>query len=150
MGTLLDALMVGVCVDLFTELELVPMQTSLPVSLAVLVLGLFIIAFGQLVYMRAALCCGPRDSLLVALGRRMRRVPIGAVSIVLLTLVTAIGYLLGGPVGIGTLICAFCAGPIMQLAFTTVHFNATTIRHQPLGESIGILLGQQKHPAKLR
>ena len=74
--------------------------------------------------MWAGLGCGPRDTLLVGLAKHLRRIPIGAVSIVLLTLVTAVGYLLGGPVGIGTLICAFCFGPVIQFfncAFTRKH-----------------------------
>ena len=37
----------------------------------------------------------------------MRRVPIGMVSIALLGTATLAGWLLGGPVGVGTLICAF-------------------------------------------
>ena len=138
----IDSLVVGKSVDLFTWLNLVPVPDSLPGRIAMMLLGLVIMGYTQYLYMWAGLGCGPRDTLLVGLAKHLRRIPIGAVSIVLLTLVTAVGYLLGGPVGIGTLICAFCAGPIMQLAFTTVHFSATTIRHQPLGESIGILLGR--------
>ena len=136
----IDSLVVGKSVDLFTWLNIVPVPDSLPGRIAMMLLGLVIMGYTQYLYMWAGLGCGPRDTLLVGLAKHLRRIPIGAVSIVLLTLVTAVGYLLGGPVGIGTLICAFCAGPIMQLAFTTVHFNATTIRHQPLGESLRILL----------
>jgi uncharacterized membrane protein YczE len=50
---------------------------------------------------------------------------------------------MGGPVGIGTLIFAFCAGPIMQFAFQTVHFDATEIRHQHLGESAKVILARK-------
>ena len=44
-----------------------------------------------------------------------------------------------GPVGIGTIICAFCTGPIMQAAFRTVRFDATTIKHQRLRESAKVI-----------
>jgi len=54
--------------------------------------------------------------------------------------VTFIGWRLGGPVGIGTIICAFGAGPIMQLAFRTVGFNATQVHHQHVGESLKTLM----------
>jgi uncharacterized membrane protein YczE len=37
----------------------------------------------------------------------MRRLPIGAVSVALLSTATLIGWLLGGPVGLGTILCAF-------------------------------------------
>ena len=79
---------------------------------------------------------------MVGLAKRMKRVPIGVVSIALLSTATLIGWLLGGPVGVGTLICAFGAGPIMQLAFTTVRFDATGIRHQRLKESMKVFFQQ--------
>ncbi|MBQ3158839.1 MAG: hypothetical protein IJC00_00125, partial [Clostridia bacterium] len=91
-------------------------------------------------YMLAALGCGPRYTLLVGLAKRMRRIPIGAVSIGLLSSATLIGWLLGGPVGIGTLICAFAAGPIMQLAFQSVRFDATAVKHQRLRDSLRVFL----------
>ena len=65
------------------------------------------------------------------------------VSIALLSTATLIGWLLGGPVGIGTLICAFGAGPIMQAAFRTVHFDATGIRHQRLRDSLAVFCGKR-------
>jgi uncharacterized membrane protein YczE len=92
--------------------------------------------------MAASLGCGPRDTLLVGLAKRLRFLPIGAVSIALLSTATLIGWLLGGPVGIGTIICAFGAGPVMQLAFRTVRFDATGIRHQNLAESFRVLSGK--------
>ena len=51
-------------------------------------------------------------------------------------------WLLGGSVGIGTLICAFATGPIMQLAFRTVHFDAKSVRHQRLKESARVVWGR--------
>ena len=106
-----------------------------------MIVGLFIMAYTQYTYMIASLGCGPRDTLLVGMAKRMPRVPIGAVSIGLLSLATLTGWLLGGPVGVGTLICAFCTGPIMQLAFRSVRFDATGVRHQRLMDSLQVLRG---------
>ena len=107
-----------------------------------MIVGLFILAYTQFTYMIASLGCGPRDTLLVGLAKRARRVPIGLVSIALLSTATLVGWLLGGPVGVGTLICAFGSGPVMQLAFATVRFDATGIRHQRLTESVRIVLAR--------
>ena len=104
-----------------------------------MLIGLVIMAYTQYTYMIASLGCGPRDTLLVGLSKRLHRLPIGAVSIGLLSTATTIGWLLGGPVGIGTLICAFATGPIMQFAFRTVHFNATCVNHQRLRDSIKVI-----------
>ena len=70
-----------------------------------IVLGLFVfMAVGMWMYMKAQQCCGSRDSLLVGIGKRLSKVPIGVVEILLWSLVLLAGWLLGGPVGIGTLI----------------------------------------------
>ena len=100
--------------------------------------GLAIIGYTQFFYMKASLGCGPRDTLLVGLSKRVKKIPIGVISIIILSTATLVGYLLGGPVGIGTIICAFCSGPVMQLAFHTVRFDATKVKHQRLRESYKI------------
>ena len=94
--------------------------------------------------MIASLGCGPRDTLMVGLAKRVKRVPIGLVSVALLSTVTLTGWLLGGPVGLGTILCALGAGPIMQLAFRSVRFDATTIRHQRLRDSFKIIVSGQR------
>ncbi len=135
----IDAITVGKTVDLFNRIDIVPVPKTLPGGIAMMVVGLIVIAYTQYTYMIASLGCGPRDTLLVGLAKRLKKLPIGAVSIGLLSLATLIGWLLGGPVGVGTLICAFCAGPIMQFAFQTVRFDATRVRHQHFGESLKVL-----------
>ena len=135
----IDAVVVGKSVDFFNRIHAVPVCSSLWTGIPVMISGLFILAYTQYTYMIASLGCGPRDTLLVGLAKRVRQLPIGAVSIALLSTATLIGWLLGGPVGLGTLICAFGAGPIMQLAFATVRFDATSVRHQRLKDSIRVL-----------
>ncbi|MCR5343770.1 MAG: hypothetical protein K6E70_10470 [Butyrivibrio sp.] len=136
----IDAFVVGKAVDLFNKLDVVHKCDSLKTGIPVMFLGLVIMAYTQYTYMSASLGCGPRDTLLVALAKRAKKIPIGLVSITLLSLATFIGWLMGGPVGIGTLICAFATGPIMQLAFATVRFNATSVHHQHLATSFRVFM----------
>lgn len=131
----IDAVVVGKAVDLFHYLRLVPPCRSPATGIPVLLAGLVVLSYTQYAYMAASLGCGPRDTLLVGLAKRAKRLPIGAVSIALLSAATLLGWLLGGPVGVGTLLCAFGTGPVMQFAFRTVHFDATLIRHQRLKDS---------------
>jgi uncharacterized membrane protein YczE len=84
--------------------------------------------------MQAAQCCGPRDSLLVGLGKRMPRVPIGVVEIILWAVVLLAGWLLGGPVGIGTLISTFGCGAVMQFVYSLIRFEPRAIRHRDVVE----------------
>lgn len=136
----IDALVVGKAVDFFNKIQAVKKCDSLMTGIPIMVIGLIIMAYTQYTYMSASLGCGPRDTLLVALARRAKKIPIGAVSIALLGTATFIGGLLGGPVGIGTIICAFATGPIMQMAFKTVKFDATNVHHQHLGESVKVFM----------
>ena len=135
----IDAVVVGKAVDFFNLTKLVPPCRSLATGIPVLLCGLVILAYTQYTYMTASLGCGPRDTLLVGLAKRLPRVPIGALSIALLGAATLIGWLLGGPVGVGTLICAFATGPIMQAAFRSVRFDPTGVRHQKLADSFRVL-----------
>ena len=135
----LDAVIVGKAVDFFNRLDLIRPCSSLRAAVPMLLAGLLIIAYSQYSYMIASLGCGPRDTLMVGLAKRAGRVPIGAVSAALLGSATLLGWLLGGPVGLGTILCALLAGPIMQLAFQSVRFDATGIRHQRLRDSARVL-----------
>ncbi len=137
LGTILDALLVGPSVDMFATLGIVPKSDgSLWMGLILLSIGLFIMAFGQFFYMSARLCCGPRDSLLVGLGKRLRRWPIGAVNVVLQLTVLITGALLGGPVGVGTVASVFLLGIITQLVFRLVRFEPRDLLHEDIVFSV--------------
>ena len=140
----IDAVVVGKSVDFFNHIQAVPSAPSLLTGIPLMLVGLTIMAYTQFTYMIASLGCGPRDTLLVGVAKRVKKIPIGAVSIALLSLATLIGWLLGGPVGVGTLICAFCTGPIMQMAFRSVRFDATGIKHQRLTDSAHVFFSGQK------
>ena len=137
---IIDALVVGKSVDFFQWLNVIPAPSQPVPGILMMLAGLVIMAYTQFTYMIASLGCGPRDTLLVGLAKRVPKIPIGAVSIALLSTATLIGWLLGGPVGIGTLICAFCTGPIMELAFRSVRFDAKGVHHQRLSESAKVCL----------
>lgn len=140
----IDAVVVGKSVDFFNHIQAVPSASSLLTGIPLMLVGLTIMAYTQFTYMIASLGCGPRDTLLVGVAKRVKKIPIGAVSIALLSLATLIGWLLGGPVGVGTLICAFCTGPIMQMAFRSVRFDATGIKHQRFTDSARVFFSGQK------
>lgn len=145
-GTLLDAFLVGKFVDFLNWLDFIPIQDKWYFQVPLILLGLMIEGFSLFLYMRGALCCGPRDTLLVGFARRTKKIPIGIVNIIIHAVVITIGYFLGGPVGIGTLICMALTGPFMQLAFKIVKFDATDIKHQNLIVSLKVLK-TNKRPA---
>ncbi|MCQ2554298.1 MAG: hypothetical protein MJ171_01430 [Clostridia bacterium] len=140
---IIDAITVGKSVDFFNWLDIVPKPKTLLGAVIMMIIGLFIIAYTQYTYMAAALGCGPRDTLIVGLNKIFKKLPIGLISICILSTATLIGFILGGKVGIGTLICAFLSGPIMQFAFHTAKFDATGIKHQNMRESLRVITGKQ-------
>ena len=129
-GTIIDALLTGNFVQMYNDLNPLPENRSLWLGIAVMLLGFVFMALGMWIYMRAGQCCGPRDSLLVGLGKRMPRLPIGAVEILLWAAVLLAGWLLGGPVGIGTLISTFGAGAVMQLVYNALRFEPRDVVHR--------------------
>ena len=92
--------------------------------------------------MKMSLCCGPRDALLVGLSRRISRVPIGIVSVMIMAAVLALGWSLGGPVGIGTIIGTFFTGPIMQAVFQLMKFCPEEIEHQDMIMTVRSIAGR--------
>lgn len=82
--------------------------------------------------------------MIVGLSKKLKKVPIGIVSVLILAVVLFLGWMLGGPIGIGTLIGAFLMGPIMQLVFKMLRFDAEAVQHQDIFASAKVLFGKNK------
>lgn len=135
-GTILDALLVGNFVDLIGVFVKIPTQKPLVVSLLLIFGGMIVMAVGQYFYMGQAMSCGPRDTLLVAIGKRLRKLPIGLVEVMIQVIVLTIGFVLGGPVGIGTVLSVFGIGTAIQLVFNLLKFEPRNITHESVIDSI--------------
>ena len=142
LGTVLDAFLIGIFIDLFhlSGLSLPPCG-FLP-RVLFLTAGLFVMCFGEYLYMRPGLGCGPRDALVVGLGRRLPRVPIGAVNAAVLLCVLLLAWIAGGSIGIGTLISAAGTGVTAQIVFFAVRFEPRSILHEDLLQSLRFLFGK--------
>lgn len=112
LGTVANALWIGVATD--ATLALVPPAASLVVRiLEMAVGGVLLNGLAGALYIGAQLGPGPRDGLMTGLARRtgwsLRLVRTG-IELVVLT----IGWLLGGGVGVGTILYALGIGPVVQ------------------------------------
>ena len=139
-GSIFDAIIVGKTVDLLNYIDPFPKQDNFAIGLVYMIVALFIMGFSQYLYMTASLCCGPRDSMLVAFGKRLKKIPIGAVSVMIMLVVLFLGWRLGGPIGIGTIIAALGMGPAMQFAFNVMKFDALDVKHQDIITSFKVLI----------
>jgi len=135
-GTIIDALLTGNFVQLFNDINPLPLNNGLLPGIAIMLVGFVFMALGMWIYMSAGQCCGPRDALLVGLGKHMPRLPIGLVEILLWGAVLIAGWLLGGPVGVGTVISTFGAGLVMQLVYNVIRFEPRKVVHRSVFEVI--------------
>jgi len=129
-GTIIDAILTGNFVQAFNYINKLPENNNMWIGIGVMIVGFVFMALGMWVYMSAQQCCGPRDALLVGLGKRLPKVPIGIVEVLLWSVVLLIGYLLGGPVGIGTILSTFGAGLVMQLVYNVIKFDPRKLKHR--------------------
>jgi uncharacterized membrane protein YczE len=110
-GTLVNALLIGACVDL--SLALVPAAPSMPLAAGYLAAAIVLIGLGTGLYLGARLGSGPRDSLMVALARRPPWT-ISSARIAVELGALAAGILLGGTLGAGTVLYALAIGPVTR------------------------------------
>jgi len=110
LGTLLNALLVGPSADL--ALVLIPEPPSVWIGAPMFLAGLVLLAFATGLYIAADFGPGPRDGLMTGLVRRTGW-PVWLVRTLIEGSVLLIGFLLGGPVGVGTLLFAFGVGPLV-------------------------------------
>jgi uncharacterized membrane protein YczE len=110
-GTIANVVVIAVTVDL--GMLFMEQPTSMPVRIAMMVGAVVLNAFATVLYVGAGLGPGPRDGLMTGLvvrtGLSVRLVRTGIEATVL-----AVGWLLGGTVGVGTVLYAFGIGPLVQ------------------------------------
>ncbi|MDZ5441899.1 hypothetical protein U2F26_04030 [Micromonospora sp. 4G57] len=109
-GTVANVALVGVALD--AVLAVLPPVHALPVRVGLLLLGVLLNGVATALYLGARLGPGPRDGLMTGLAAR--GLPIGRVRTVIELGVLAAGWLLGGTVGVGTLLYALSIGPLAQ------------------------------------
>ncbi|MBR0235778.1 MAG: hypothetical protein IJQ37_04910 [Clostridia bacterium] len=133
--TILDTLISGPFVDLFDKVifKNVVFPASYVWRYFMLFASMIIMSLALSVYMRAAIGCGPRDSLMLGLGKRSKKIPVGIVCLFLDATVFGIGCLIDITyVGIGTAVLAFLFGPIMTLTFKIMKFEPKNIIHEDI------------------
>jgi uncharacterized membrane protein YczE len=110
LGTLLNAVIIGVVIDL-TGL-FIPDATATGVAWVMLLAGVVLIGVASGLYIGANLGPGPRDGLMTGIARRgpSIRMTRAVIEITVLTL----GWILGGTFGLGTIVFALAIGPLVQ------------------------------------
>ena len=111
-GTVANVVVIAITVD--AALAFLPEPTGLPVRVAMMVGAVLLNAVSTVLYIGAGLGPGPRDGLMTGLVARTG-LSVRLVRTSIEATVLAVGWLLGGTVGIGTVVYAFGIGPLVQL-----------------------------------
>ena len=139
LGTLFNMVLIGVFLDLILESGVIPRMRGYISGAAMMVFGLFVISLATYFYMRSGFGSGPRDGLMVTLERRSG-LSVGLCRAIIEALAVLLGWLMGGPVGLGTLMAAFGIGICIQITFSLLRFDATEVEHENLRETVRFLL----------
>jgi uncharacterized membrane protein YczE len=118
-GTVINTVTVGLIVDAFLEWS--PTPETLGLRWVYLLGGILIIAFGVGLYIGAGLGPGPRDGLMTGIAAKGYPLWLVRTGLELTALVA--GWLLGGDVGIGTLLFAFGIGPLGHFFLLRLHLG---------------------------
>lgn len=111
LGTLSNMVLIGVFLDLL--LPVLPLAQGWAMGLAYFIPGLLICGLATGFYIGAGLGKGPRDGLMVGLSERTGW-PVRRVRTLIELVVLLFGWLMGGTIGVGTLLFAFGIGPSVQ------------------------------------
>lgn len=135
LGTLANIFLCPVFIDALLYLGWIPQMRGLWSGLALLLLGMELLALGTWLYMKSTLGAGPRDALMVVLARRTGR-SVGLCRCAVEVLAVAVGWLLGGQVGIGTVVTALGIGALLNANFALLHFPAREVRQENLPQTL--------------
>ena len=117
MGTILNALIIGIMIDIC--IKFVPTPEDFISQIFLAVAAVLIVGLGGGIYLVANLGAGPRDGLMIGLQKKTN-FTIAVVRATLEITVMSIGWYLGGTVGVGTLLFAFGIGPAVALSLFIV------------------------------
>lgn len=140
-GTLGNILSIGPWLDLFLYI-IPPLKDNFILQLLMLLAAVLVQGVASAVYIGVNAGAGPRDSLMLAIHRTTKlslRLARASIELIVFT----IGWLLGGPAGIGTLIFAILIGPAVQWAFKI--FNVHPHQEEKIDTNSPVLLEGEAH-----
>lgn len=116
LGTIVCMFCGGPIIDVFTALlgGIIHRGNPLVVRLLTLAAGCVILAFGMTIVMKSDAGVGPNDLVAISISDKSKK-KFGIVRVIVDVSFVAIGFALGGVLGVGTVICAFLVGPVAEL-----------------------------------
>ncbi len=136
-GTLMNAFLIAGFSDLFLGIfRFLPSAQNQLTGALLTIIGQTIISFSTILYMLPGLGCGPRDTLMVIIGKRFPDAPIGVVKFGMELVVMLIGVLLGAPFGAGTVLIMALQASIFQFACRVCRYDPRSSVHEDLIDTV--------------
>jgi uncharacterized membrane protein YczE len=122
-GTLSNVIVVGLVIDVV--LATVPSVHGIAARVLVMVSGVVLNGIATGLYIGAGLGPGPRDGLMTGMAARGHSIRVVRTCIELTVLIT--GWLLGGTVGLGTVVYALGIGPIAHVSIPRLKIRVSAV-----------------------
>lgn len=137
-STILNTILIGIFADLIINFNIVPFMTNFFTGLLMLITGQIVICYATYLYISVGLGSGPRDTLMVAIGKKFPNTPIGIIRGAIEGTVLLIGWVLGAKVGAGTVVYVFGIGFVLQTTFKLLHFDVRSVVHESIFDTIKV------------
>lgn len=129
-GTILNILVVGPVIDVIDSFINIG-SSNLFINIILFIVGLLLMTMGKALYISTKLGAGPRDGLFVGVSRTFN-VEVKYVKPIIEIIVLAIGWVLGGTVGVGTVVTMIASGYLVQTFFKLFKFESRSDRQRSL------------------
>lgn len=127
-GTIFNMINIGLFTDWIISLDIIKTSDIFAVQILYLFIGMCFMNIGIWLYISQGLGAGPRDGLMVALAQKTN-LSVQLLRSLIESSAVVIGFFLGGSFGIGTIICALSAGPVMKMIFDILKFDVKAVDH---------------------
>ena len=132
-ATVIDIGIFGTALNFLLKHNLLPQPEAFAGRFACMLLGYIIWGLGIYIYMKPALGAGPKDALFVIFAKR--KIPVAIAKNSIEAVVFVIGWILGGTIGIGTVVAVFAMGYIIQFWFKVFSFDVTKVENESVFET---------------
>lgn len=131
LGTIANMLLVGIFTQIISSLNIIPKNTggNMLIGASMMLLGMFLVAYGTYRYVHSGFGAGPRDSLMVIIARKTGW-KIGVCRYAVEALVIVLGLLIGGTAGLGTLLGIIFISMSVQFVFKMMRFVPVEVEHE--------------------
>ena len=141
LGTVMNVVLISIFSDwMLAAFTFLPAAEGGVLGVVYTLIGQVVLGFATILYMTPGLGCGPRDTLMLIIGKKFPKAPIGGVKFGIEVCVLVIGVIMGAPFGIGTVLVMALQASIFQAVCRIARYEPRDIRHEDLAETVRNLL----------